>query len=181
MDTGVVQRENRTVLQAGGSRRRLARTLNEAYAGGLLSDDTFVRRVDQLLTSHVVDPIAVVGDINLRSVVRPRVGVAAAIRARLALFRKNASSRPLRPALLALDWSGAQAELLIGRHHACDVMLSNPSVSRRHARLVFRDDKWIIQDLQATNGTFVNGTRVGRCELRPGDCLLLGEQALQVD
>jgi pilus assembly protein CpaF len=83
--------------------------------------------------------------------------------------------------LLALDWSGAQPELLIGRHHTCDVMLANPRVSRRHARLVFRDAKWIVQDLQSTNGTVVNGTRVGRCELRPGDCLVLGDEYLRID
>lgn len=83
--------------------------------------------------------------------------------------------------LLALDWSGQQSDLLIGRHQACDVVLEAPSVSRRHARLVFRDHRWIVQDLHSTNGTVVNGTRVGRCELRPGDALLLGDERLTID
>jgi pSer/pThr/pTyr-binding forkhead associated (FHA) protein len=82
---------------------------------------------------------------------------------------------------LALDWSGAQSELLIGRHHGCDVIVDEPTVSRRHARLVFRDHKWIVQDLTSTNGTIVNGTRVGRCELRPGDSVVLGRARLKVD
>jgi pilus assembly protein CpaF len=83
--------------------------------------------------------------------------------------------------LLALDWTGAREELVIGRHHACDVVLANPRVSRRHARLVFRDGSWVIQDLESTNGTVVNGDTVVRCALRPGDHLVLGGQRLRVD
>jgi pSer/pThr/pTyr-binding forkhead associated (FHA) protein len=54
-------------------------------------------------------------------------------------------------------------------------------VSRRHARLVFRDGNWIVQDLQSTNGTSLNGTPIGRSELRPGDELQIGAQRLQID
>ena len=83
--------------------------------------------------------------------------------------------------LLALDWSGAQSEMLIGRHRGCDLVLSELTVSRRHARLMFRDGRWILQDLESTNGTTVNGWRVGRSELRPGDHLALGEAHLTID
>jgi pilus assembly protein CpaF len=61
------------------------------------------------------------------------------------------------------------------------VVIPGDTVSRRHARLVFRDGKWIIHDLESTNGTAVNGTYVGRCELYPGDQLVLGEERLAVD
>jgi len=81
---------------------------------------------------------------------------------------------------LRLPTSGI-AHLIIGRHERCDVVLRDPSVSRRHARLIFRDHKWIIQDLRSTNGTIVNGTRVGRSEVRPGDLLALGDERLRVD
>jgi pSer/pThr/pTyr-binding forkhead associated (FHA) protein len=83
--------------------------------------------------------------------------------------------------LLALDWSGAHNEMLIGRHRSCDVVLSDLSVSRRHARLFFRDGRWILQDLHSTNGTQVNGSRVGRCELRPGDDITIGDEHLSID
>jgi predicted component of type VI protein secretion system len=83
--------------------------------------------------------------------------------------------------LLALDWGGDCHELLIGRHSSCDLVVSDPSVSRRHARLVFRDHGWILQDLDSTNGTRVNGVRVGRSELRPGDRLAIGEARLTID
>ena len=60
-------------------------------------------------------------------------------------------------------------------------MLEDPAVSRRHARLSFRDGRWILQDLGSRNGTRVNGVRVGRCEVRPGDLVELGNTHLTVD
>ena len=55
------------------------------------------------------------------------------------------------------------------------------SVSRRHARLSFRDGHWVLRDLDSTNGTRVNGQRVIRCRLEPGDRLRLGSAELLVD
>jgi predicted component of type VI protein secretion system len=105
------------------------------------------------------------------------------VQGRLALLlpRTNEAGREYAGSLLGLDWTGHQRELVIGRRSSCDIVCSDPSVSRRHARLVFRDHKWIVQDLRSTNGTIVNGTRVGRCELRPGDLLELGELAMRID
>ena len=71
--------------------------------------------------------------------------------------------------------------LLVGRHPACDGVVANPSVSRRHAQLTFRDGVWVLQDLASTNGTSVNGERVGRTRLRVGDVISLGDQAIQID
>jgi hypothetical protein len=161
------------VVVPGGSRSRIARTLGAAYSGGLLSPDTFVARLDQALESRVIDPGALVGDLSFR---RPPGGWVSRLTAWLA-----APAEITRASLLGLDWSGGQAELLIGRHQRCDIVLRDPSVSRRHARLTFRDHKWIIQDLRSTNGTIVNGARVGRSEVRPGDLLALGDERLRVD
>jgi pilus assembly protein CpaF len=83
--------------------------------------------------------------------------------------------------VLALDWSGAQEDLLIGRGGACDIALSNLTVSRAHARLIFRDGTWIVNDLASKNGITLNGAQVGRCQLRPGDRLALGLQLLEID
>jgi len=81
----------------------------------------------------------------------------------------------------ALDWGGGEGDLVVGRGPGCAVALSDDSVSRRHARLVFRDGAWIIQDLGSTNGTIVNGERVGRCRLELGDRVRLGDQLLEID
>ncbi len=168
------------MADAGGSRRRIAQTLSSAYGAGLISEDTFTARLDRTLKARLVDRLALVGDLNLRHPSRPWTRFRSAIGA----WRRTVSehlSIARDPVLLALDWGGEQPELLIGRHQACDVVLEDLTVSRRHARLVFRAQRWIVQDLQSTNGTIVNGTRVGRCELRPGDALRLGDEWLTID
>jgi hypothetical protein len=164
------------MLMPGGTRMLLAKQLNHAYASGLLSEDTFQGRVHELLGATVLEPARLIGDLNLRERGRrwPRAlrALAAAIAARRAAEA---------PALLALDWNGERRELALGRDPACEVVLSDPTVSRRHAQLHFRDGRWILQDLGSRNGTIVNGVRVGRCELRPGDELRVGAQRLTVD
>ena len=148
-----------------------------------MSEDTLHHRLDQLLRERLIDPFRLVGDLHLRS---PGHGwgtrVVGAARAALRTVtspRLDGAAEP--PVLLALDWTGAQSELLVGRHQDCDVVLLGLTVSRRHARLVFRDGNWILQDLESTNGTTVNGVHVGRCEVRPGDLVELGDARLQID
>jgi hypothetical protein len=170
------------MLRPGDARRRMERTLNAAYGDGLLSQQTLVQRLDLLFGSELVDPAGLVGDLTLR---HPRPALLATWeRVVVALRRAAARARP-RPAepaaLLALDWAGGRDELLVGRHDACDVVVGHASVSRWHARLSFRDGHWVMRDLGSTNGTRVNGKRVVRCRLEPGDRLSLGSAELLVD
>lgn len=51
-------------------------------------------------------------------------------------------------------------ETLIGRDSACEIPLSGHTVSRRHARVIRDDGKWLIEDLQSVNGTWLNGARI---------------------
>ena len=62
--------------------------------------------------------------------------------------------------IVALDWSGQTATLLLGRGPVCDITLTDATVSRRHAALSYRDGHWVVADLGSRNGTWVNGTRV---------------------
>jgi len=182
LDTPSRVRETSWVFGAGTSQSQIARVLNAAYANGLLSQDTFLRRTDQLLAGGGVDPVGLVGDLKLRHKRAPLADAAASIASLIGrVARPSVADAPPVCALLALDWSGAQSEVLIGRHRGCDVVLVDLSVSRRHVRLVFRDGRWILQDLDSTNGTRVNGCRVGRCELRPATLMMLGRAELTVD
>lgn len=163
------------MVAPGRSRKELEGALQAAYADGLLSAKTLAYRLDLLLGSPVIEPAQVIGDLPRRA-----AGWKALVARAPGLFAWRRRSR--RGVLLALDWTGSSGgELLIGRHPSCDVRLAESTVSRRHARLVFRDGGWIVQDLESTNGTAVNGVKVGRCRLRPGDRLLLGDQLLRVD
>lgn len=67
-------------------------------------------------------------------------------------------------------------EITIGRETTNTVAISDPEVSRRHAQLSFQNNYYILEDLNSTNGTFVNGRRlVGQYVLQPGDVVNLGE------
>jgi hypothetical protein len=160
------------------SRDRLATILKAAYGDGLLSENTYVHRIDRLLSDRVIDPAGLVGDITLRA---PRRVWSKLLDLALGVAWRRELTERNPPLTLALDWSGATDEMLIGRHPSCDVVLGNPAVSRRHACVTFRDGIWVLQDLESTNGTTINGLRVGRCQLRVGDHLMLGEQHLVVD
>ena len=170
------------MVEPGHERRRIAHALNAAYADGLLSQDTLARRLDHLLRARLIDPRRLVGDLYVRGSGRGvRARLADGLRTKLAAVRGLVRGRDERVVLLALDWSGAQESLLVGRHEQCDVVLSDPSVSRRHARLFFRDGSWFLEDLESTNGTVINGVSIGRCELRPGDRLIIGTERLEID
>ncbi len=69
----------------------------------------------------------------------------------------------------------------IGRLPDNTVVIDNPAVSGHHA-CVFRDgDQLVVEDLQSTNGTFVNGTRVSRQALQHGDVVLVGKHKVVLD
>jgi DNA-binding winged helix-turn-helix (wHTH) protein len=73
-----------------------------------------------------------------------------------------------------------EGENVIGRDPSCSVWLDQPGVSRRHARVVVKDDCAEIEDLGSTNGTFVCETAVtGRRQLRDADVVQLGSVDLQ--
>ena len=65
--------------------------------------------------------------------------------------------------------------IVFGRDPACDVSLAADAlVSRRHARVFIRGGQVYVDDLDARNGTFVNGRRARHSVLRPGDILRIG-------
>jgi hypothetical protein len=65
--------------------------------------------------------------------------------------------------------------LVLGRSRECDVTISDPNVSRRHAEVRSEDGAYWIVDLNSTNGVEVNGKRVQRARLEQGDRILLGQ------
>jgi len=73
------------------------------------------------------------------------------------------------------------AELTVGRGGGCSVVLDDTYVSQLHARLYLADGRWMVEDLGSTNGTWLNGERVGG--VRPvgrGDHLALGGVVLEM-
>jgi pSer/pThr/pTyr-binding forkhead associated (FHA) protein len=75
-----------------------------------------------------------------------------------------------------------RAEGLIGRERGCDFRIVSAEVSRRHCMLRVRDGFVTVEDLDSSNGTFLNGEPVeGRQVVRPGDRLRIGPVTLVVE
>ncbi|NOK06289.1 MULTISPECIES: FHA domain-containing protein [unclassified Myxococcus] len=67
------------------------------------------------------------------------------------------------------------AEVNIGRTSENDLVLHDHGVSRRHARIVLRDDKYFVADMGSSNGTVLNGGLLsGEQQLRDGDKIGVG-------
>ena len=70
--------------------------------------------------------------------------------------------------------------LTIGRATDVEVVLADPLVSRRHARLSSRGGRLVLADLGSTNGTRVNGERVREAVVGPGDRIEIGATRLEI-
>jgi Protein of unknown function (DUF3662)/FHA domain len=82
-----------------------------------------------------------------------------------------------------LIWDGRDVQLdrdvvVIGRSSGCDIVLDDPNVSRRHAEVRRLGEGFSLVDLGSTNGTEVNGQRVGETSLMNGDVIGVGTTRL---
>jgi hypothetical protein len=65
---------------------------------------------------------------------------------------------------------------LIGRNESCDLIVSDPLVSRRHCQILWDGVYCTVEDLNSTNGTYVNGQQLTAAyALRPGDHLQVAD------
>ncbi len=60
-------------------------------------------------------------------------------------------------------------EATIGRSKKCDIYINNPYLSKEHARISFNEGKFYIEDLGSTNGTYLNGNKLGTHAVRLKD------------
>ena len=71
-------------------------------------------------------------------------------------------------------------EIIIGRSSDVDMVLVEDMVSRRHAKISTMGGEVAIEDLNSTNGTFVNGERVKRIHVKVGDRILIGTSIIKL-
>jgi FHA domain len=71
--------------------------------------------------------------------------------------------------------------LTIGREHDNNVEIKDPEVARYHARILRERDDFVVEDLNSSTGTWVNGERKQRTVLSHGDVIRVGQTELALD
>ena len=72
-------------------------------------------------------------------------------------------------------------ELFIGRNPNSDIVIDNLGVSDRHARIVEQGGCYTIEDLDSTNGTFVNGKGISSAVLEKSSEIIIGKHSLIIE
>ena len=74
-----------------------------------------------------------------------------------------------------------KAEVTVGRVRGNDIILPKGNVSKHHCRLLSRDGEVVVEDLHSTNGTYVNGRKIGEpTPLNPGDKIFVGDFIMRI-
>ena len=144
-------------------RERAVALLRARCVEGYISVDTFEHRLGRALHARSANELrALVADIA-------RVG------------RPWLRWRAARTALAAHLELPAAGAIVVGRSRGCDVVMTEPTVSRRHLELRAVDGAWLAVDLGSCNGTWLLGRRVSRSRVMPGDELMLGDCAVVLE
>ena len=62
----------------------------------------------------------------------------------------------------------------IGRDENNNIVLPDPTISRNHARIIFENGNWAVEDLGSANGIVVRDMRLEKAFLSPGDTYSVG-------
>lgn len=71
-----------------------------------------------------------------------------------------------------------RGSLTIGRDEKSDIHIDNPAVSSKHAKILTILDESFIEDLESTNGTYIDGKKISGHALKNGDSIFIGEHEL---
>jgi len=76
----------------------------------------------------------------------------------------------------------SESEVTVGRVPGNDVVLPKGNVSKRHSRIVLKDNRFIVVDLKSTNGTYVNGRKItSPLVVKEGDKIYVGDYVLTLE
>lgn len=82
--------------------------------------------------------------------------------------------------------SGKKVPLLpmtmsVGREHDNNIELKDPEVARYHARILYERGRFVLEDLESSNGTWLNGEEIKQAPLKNGDRVKIGETEMVID
>ena len=91
---------------------------------------------------------------------------------RLVVKQKDGSSQEFR---------FAKGPIYIGRHPHSQVFLHEPTVSRQHAVIYsMQEGKWLVEDLNSANKTYLNGKVINKAEIKTGDVLKIADFTIEI-
>ncbi|MBI3647784.1 MAG: FHA domain-containing protein [Actinobacteria bacterium] len=101
---------------------------------------------------------------------------------------KRAAAAPSTPTVVVHGPDGARprtfkltASTVLGRAPECEIRLDDTYVSQEHARIFGKGERWYVEDLGSTNGTFVNDQRLAApAQVEPGDRIRVGTTLLEL-
>jgi hypothetical protein len=154
-----------------GMREEAVATLQRRFAEGYLSPATLEERLGRVLRARTQEALA----LSLQDLPPEKP-------AWRVLLRRGARRDPARTPATELDLTAfaGTGRVLVGRDPGCGVVLTDPTVSRRHAELRVDGGVCRVRDLGSTNGTYANGRPVTTARLRPGDALTFGMLAIRL-
>ncbi|HEY6275021.1 MAG TPA: DUF1707 and FHA domain-containing protein [Streptosporangiaceae bacterium] len=168
------------VLRASDEDRdKVIEALQRGSAEGRLSHETFLRRMDAALRTRGVAELR--GLLSDLPPVPDRAGwLTRSVRQCSSLWLR--AQRAWRvPRLPTLTLPRGDRVFVIGRSPESDLAVPDMTVSWRHAELRCTAGEWVLTDLGSTNGTRVNGWRVGGgFVVRPGDHVSFGAAGFHV-
>lgn len=69
---------------------------------------------------------------------------------------------------------------IIGSSPPCEIQLQGEGIEDRHTSIRFSSNQWTLTDLDSESGTFLNGKRIYRHELKDGDKIIIGKSLLRI-
>jgi len=184
--------DNGGVRASDAERDQAIGQLRDRFAEGMLSQETFLYRMDAALRAKDRSELSLL----FTDLPGQRPGLGRRLAGRLARLRRRTigsaspdgggqrriwGREPTTAIPAAAAWPplwlppADDGRFTIGRAMACDFTLADLSVSRWHARLYRKGDEWLLSDLGSTNGTRLNGWRVTTgVPVRPGDQVSFG-------
>ncbi|MBQ3266461.1 MAG: FHA domain-containing protein [Atopobiaceae bacterium] len=114
----------------------------------------------------------------LFSVMRTGIGLVRGQRTDAAIWCVDVEKGPKQLRGLHVDMLGP---VVVGRSPSSDIVIAEPYVSSTHARFTLQGPALVVEDLESTNGTFVNGHPIEQpVTLRDGDEVQVGDTIMRV-
>jgi pSer/pThr/pTyr-binding forkhead associated (FHA) protein len=102
--------------------------------------------------------------------------------------RRQEGAAPPMPTVVVYGPDGARprtmklaASTTVGRAPECEIRLDDTYASQQHARIFGKSEKWYVEDLGSTNGTYVNDQKLAApAQVQPGDKIRVGTTVLEL-